>query len=67
MPGPDTVTLDKFCDDQWGYLRLEASADTLKGDYFTVQGLGNPANVQATHFDSFTLNAKVHTVTTNPI
>jgi len=67
MPGPDTVTLDKFCDDQWGYLRMEASAGTLKGDYFTVQGLGNPANVQATHFDSFALNVKDHTVTTNPV
>jgi acid phosphatase type 7 len=67
MPGPDTLTLDKFCDDQWGYLRVEASADTLTADYFAVQGAGNPAGATTTHIDSFTVSTKDHSVRTNTV
>lgn len=64
VPGEDGVSLETFCDDQFGFLRLEVTADTLRGDYVSVPGFQDPAAGQATHFDAFTLDLKAHTVTT---
>jgi hypothetical protein len=64
VPDSDGVTLETFCDDQFGFLRLEVTSDILKGDYFSVGGFQDPATGQATHFDAFTLDLKAHTVTT---
>jgi len=65
VPASGGVALETFCDDQFGFLRLEVTADTLKGDYFSVLGFQDPATGQATHFDSFTLDRKAGTVTTS--
>lgn len=36
VPGQDGVTLNNYCDDRHGYLRLTASATHLTGEYVTV-------------------------------
>ena len=65
VPEQEGVRLETFCDDHFGFLRLEVTAETLKGDYFTVSGFQDPnAGQDATHFDAFTLDLKAGTVTT---
>ncbi len=51
---PDAVSFDTFCDDKFGFLRLAITADAFTGEYFTVEGFGDPASGQATSFDTFT-------------
>lgn len=60
IPGVDDVTLEKYCDNQFGYLRLDITRRTLKGVYVTVS---DPPTA-ATPFDAFTLHLASHTVTT---
>ena len=57
--------LETFCDDQFGFVRLEITAARLKGDYFFVQAFQDPARGQAIHFDSFIFDRKAGTVTTS--
>jgi Icc-related predicted phosphoesterase len=65
VPEEEGVLLETFCDDQFGFLRLSVTAQTLKGDYFTVSGFQDPnAGQDATHYDAFTLDLKAGTVTT---
>ena len=65
VPEEEGVVLETFCDDQFGFFRLEVTADTLKGDYFTVTGYQDPYLGQdAIHYDAFTIDRKAGTVTT---
>jgi len=65
VPDEEGVQLETFCDDQFGFLRLEVTADTLKGDYFTVSGFQDPnAGQDAIHYDAFTIDRNAGTVTT---
>ncbi len=54
--------LKSYADNRHGYMTLEVSAATLKGDFYTVphpqEAWGNPAD----HHDSFTLDLKSHRV-----
>jgi hypothetical protein len=61
----DDVVLETYCDTLFGFLRLNVTADTITGDYFTVPGFQQPASTG--HFDSFVLDLKTHTVTTHPV
>ena len=54
------VTLDNYCDDHHGYMRLEVTAQTLKGEYFTVPRPQDSWQAAATFFDSFTLDLTTH-------
>jgi hypothetical protein len=36
VPGQPGVSLENYCDDRHGYLRLTASATQLTGEYVTV-------------------------------
>jgi hypothetical protein len=67
VPGSEKVTLETYCDNRFGYLRLEISRETLKGDYFAVAGFRDPLEGQASHFDSFSLDLKTHQVSTVPL
>jgi len=51
--------------DSVGYLRMEVTATTLKGECYTVPGYTDPAQAQGTLFDSFTLDITTRKVTTN--
>lgn len=55
---PD-CTLDAFCADRWGFLRLTVSASALTGEYVAVaaDGTATPG------VDAFTLDLKTHSVT----
>ena len=61
VPGTD-VTLESYADNRHGYMTLEVSAATLKGDFYTVprpqEAWGGPVD----HHDSFTLDLKSHRV-----
>ena len=41
----ETVVLEKYCDDRWGFLRLEVTDSLITGRYFTVPKPGEPANL----------------------
>lgn len=66
VPGSENVTIETYCDNRFGYLRLEVSRETLKGDYFAVPGFQDPLEAQASHVDSFSLDLKAHKVSTAP-
>ena len=58
IPG---VTLENYCYDRNGYLLMEVTAQTIKGEYFTVPRYGQPDTPpQPQPFDSFTLNWQTH-------
>jgi hypothetical protein len=56
VPTADDVTLEKYCDTLFGYLRLEITRSKLIGDYYTVPGFQDSPSVTTTHFDSFTFD-----------
>ena len=64
--GEDQVTFEKGNDKEFGYLRLEVTKDTLKGEYISVPGFQDPHAdpQQSAVFDSFTLTLANHQVTT---
>ena len=51
------VTLECYCDNRYGYLLMEVTPDTLKGQYMAVSPL---PGVQARCIDMFTLDLKAH-------
>lgn len=61
VPGTD-ITLEGYADNRHGYMKLEVSAQTLTGAYFTVprpqEAWGDPAQ----QCDSFTLDLQKHTL-----
>jgi acid phosphatase type 7 len=67
VPDVDNVTFERYCDDRFGYLRLEVTPQALKGDYFAVPGFDDPGSTAATHIDSFTLDLQSHRVTTQSV
>ena len=58
------ATFVTYCDDRFGFLRLDLTATTLKGEYYAVGGFGDPATAQDELIDSFTLDRAAGTVTT---
>jgi hypothetical protein len=60
IPSETGVVLESYCDDHHGYLLLEVDAQTLKGQYFTVPTMQEPASNPAQQIDIFTLNLKTH-------
>jgi hypothetical protein len=56
------VTLENYCYDRNGYLLMEVTAQTIKGEYFTVPRYGQPDTTppQPQPFESFTLNWQTH-------
>ncbi|MBV9689606.1 MAG: metallophosphoesterase [Ktedonobacteraceae bacterium] len=54
------VSLDSYCDDRHGYMRLEVSAQTLKGEYFAAPRPQESWREPAHLLDSFTLDLKGH-------
>ncbi len=57
------VILASFCDDHYGYLLMEVSPHTLKGQYFAVPGLGEVRGTPVRCIDTFTLDLKAHKLT----
>jgi hypothetical protein len=53
LPG---VILEKYCDNRNGYLLMEVTAQTIKGEYFTVPRYAQPDNPPQ-QFDTFTLDS----------
>lgn len=60
-PMPDAgVTLESYCDDRHGYMLMEVTAQTLKGEYFSVPRPQESWRGPAQLVDSFTLDLKQH-------
>jgi len=60
-PMPDMgVTLESYCDNRHGYMRMEVTAQTLKGEYFSVPRPQESWSDPAQLVDSFTLDLKQH-------
>lgn len=60
---PDTdLTLEGYADNRHGYLKLEVSAQTITGTYFTVPRPQEPWGDPAQQCDSFRLDLGNHTV-----
>ena len=36
LPDRDDVTLESYCDDRYGFMRLEITADKLQGKFFSA-------------------------------
>jgi hypothetical protein len=53
---PD-CSLEAFCDDRWGFLRLTVTASSIAGEYI---GVARDGTVGA-GVDTFTLDLKTHT------
>lgn len=58
------ATFVTYCDDRFGFLRLDLTADTLKGEYHAVRGFGDPATTQSELLDAFTLDRQTGKVST---
>lgn len=59
------VQLEKFCDDQYGFLHLEITPQKkLKGSYITVPGFQDPnaEEIKSKIFDSFDLDLNSHKI-----
>lgn len=67
VPGEEGVALEAFCDDKFGFLRLELTPAAITGTYFAVPGFTDPMTSQATAIDSFTLDVKQRAVTGQPV
>jgi hypothetical protein len=59
LPSAD-ITLDSFCIDRYGYLRLEVSAETLKGEYLAGPAAHVSQPSPAERVDAFTLDLTQH-------
>ena len=63
MPAPDTgVMLESYLDTRHGYMRMEVTAQILKGEYFSVPRPQESWSAPAVLVDSFTLDLKQHKV-----
>lgn len=49
----EAVVLEKYCDDRWGFLRLEVTQTLITGRYFTVPGADQPPNMPGELLDYF--------------
>jgi hypothetical protein len=56
-PSGEEATLESYCDDRHGYMRLTVTAKTLTGEYFAV---ADEDPVRAERTDSFTLDLGQH-------
>ena len=65
VPGTD-VTLESYMDNRHGYMRLEVTAQSLTGDYYTVPRPQEPWGNPAERLDSFTLDLKSHRLAGSP-
>jgi hypothetical protein len=59
LPELDT-TLESYCDDHHGYMKLEITPQALKGEYYTVPRLHESWQAPATLLDTFTLDLTTH-------
>jgi len=57
------VTLASYCDDRYGYLLMEVTPHTLKGQYFAVPGLGEAPGTPVLCVDTFALDLTAHKLT----
>ena len=58
---PDSgATLERFCADRHGYMRVEVTPQTLKGEYFSVPRPQESWSAPATLVDAFTLDLNTH-------
>jgi hypothetical protein len=60
LPDEEGVVLESYCDDHHGYLLLEVDGQILKGQYFAVPTIQEPASTPAQQIDAFTLDLKTH-------
>lgn len=58
--GPTEVKLDRYCDDHFGFFRLEVSADKITGTYLTVPRPQESWHQSSNEFDTFTLDLRAH-------
>jgi predicted MPP superfamily phosphohydrolase len=61
MPGQPGVSLDSYCDDRHGFMRVTVTRKTLTGYYFSVTA--NSGTATAKQIDSFSLDLLQHRVT----
>ena len=60
LPDEAGVVLESYCDDHHGYLLMEIDGQTLKGQYFAVPTMHDPAGTPAQQIDAFALNLQTH-------
>jgi 3',5'-cyclic AMP phosphodiesterase CpdA len=54
------ITLESYCDDRHGYLRLEVGAQTMRGRYFAAPRPHEPWSKHARQVDTFTVDLSRH-------
>jgi acid phosphatase type 7 len=59
------VTLENYCDDRHGYLRMRFERDKIIGAYYAVNEANQPNPGQANRIDTFEVDLKQHKVVTS--
>jgi len=57
------VTLESYCDNQYGYLKLWAAQGAIGGEYFAIPPTSQPGSVPAKQIDAFQLDLGQHKLT----
>lgn len=60
VPNNPGLTLENYCDNQFGYLIISITSDAITGQYCAVPGQLLSQPVQATKIDSFKIDLKKH-------
>ncbi len=58
----DDVTLENYCDNRHGFMRLEVTDSLITGEYLAVEPSSAQSGGQAQRIDSFELDYKSHTL-----
>jgi hypothetical protein len=59
LPDRDDVTLEGYCDDRYGFMRLEVTADKLQGKFFSA-GARHQDRFTHEKIDEFELDVHKH-------
>ena len=57
------LTLENYCDNRHGFLRIEVTSNLVKGEYYTVPRPQESWNVSSQRIDNFELDIKTHRLT----
>ncbi|MBY0366174.1 MAG: metallophosphoesterase [Roseateles sp.] len=63
----ETVVLEKYCDDRWGFLRLEVTDSLITGRYFTVPNANEPSSLPSELLDYFEFDWRHHRLLPNTL
>jgi acid phosphatase type 7 len=67
LPDRDDTTLENYCDDRHGFLRLQVSSEQIAGEYYAVSRPQEPWRQPPLKIDSFEFDLRKHSLTKSAI